>query len=636
MCGILGTLSFKDQISNPDLISSMSELIRHRGPDSDGNFIDESNKVALGFRRLAILDLSEAGKQPMASEDGRYFLVFNGEIYNHNELRSELVTLGYTFRSSTDSEVILAAYQEWGTNCLQKFNGMWGLAIWDKNKEELFCARDRFGIKPLYYHQNSNRLIFASEIKALFTDPETPCKPNERSVYAYLAFQQVQFGKDTFFEEIKQLLPSHFMLVSKNGTKIQKYWDINFENFQSQISDSDAIEGFRNLFFDSVRLRLQGDVPVGTCLSGGLDSSAIVGVANKIITTEDKNSRGINIGDKQKTFSACYEDKRFDERQWIKPVIDFTGAESNYIFPRGIGLITDLEKMLWHQEEPVAGSSLYAQWCVMRDAKEKGVTVMLDGQGGDEVMGGYQRYYWRHLAGLLRGSEYKKLVAILREENAGTMKKKGVKDIAGILISALPHNAQAQATFLRRGKQPWLGQGLREQLNYRPSLKTSLHPTWLGQHLYSDIYATCLPALLKYEDRSSMAHSIEARVPFLDHRLVEYMINLPDHLKIRDGNMKWLLRTALKDELPIEIKQRRNKIGFGTPETTWFKEHWEQVSKYLNQQLTVDNGWLNPKEAKTLLKSPENFSNYDSHFMWRWLNLEIWLKQIKENRMQTP
>lgn len=626
MCGIAGILRFDRQPVEQKLLANMANIQQHRGPDDEGCFVDGS--IGLAFRRLAILDLSPAGHQPMASADGNCWLVFNGEIYNHDELRCELKRYGHEFRSHCDTEVILAAYSQWGIDCLSRFNGMWALALWDSRQQRLFCARDRFGIKPFYYHQDAQRLIFASEIKALFADTQTPRQPNEGAMYAYLVFQKVQFGEETFFTNIKQLPAAHYLLVDLQGIRIQRYWQVDHSRYNPYISDAEAIEKFRHLFFDSVSLRLQSDVPVGTCLSGGLDSSAIVCVANQILFGNDSKPDRTNVGAQQKAFSACYSDPRCDERQWIEPVIARTGAESHYIYPDGEGLFADLETMVWHQEEPVAGSSLYAQWCVMRRASEAGVVVMLDGQGGDEVMCGYQPYYWSFMAGALQSGNLAVLQQTLTNK-PGSLDRWQLQHILRIFHSTLPLTWQSRLLYTRRGLPIWLGEQMRSQVYIQETINSD-HPTLLGQHLERDLIATNLPALLKYEDRSSMAHSIEARVPFLDYRLVEFMASLPDSMKIRNGQMKWLLRQALKDVMPTEISQRRNKIGFGTPEDSWLRQYWTKIQQYLGQGEIIERGWVDRQAANAILQSSASLASADEHLVWRWLNTEVWLKLLSD------
>ena len=625
MCGIAGVFRFDQQLIDRHLLTRMAEDQRHRGPDDVGFFADEL--VGLSFRRLAILDLSSAGHQPMSSADQTCWLIFNGEIYNHNELRAELKKHGYTFRSTSDSEVILAAYQHWDVECLSRFNGMWGFALWDSKRRRLFCARDRVGVKPFYYHLNRERFIFASEIKTLFNDPQTRRMANERSVNIYLHYGLVQFEEETFFEGIKQLPPAHHLIVDTQGVRLQRYWALDHNHFRPTIRDADAIDEFRHLFFDSVRLRLQSDVPVGTCLSGGLDSSAIVCVANQLMFGDQRPNRTV-IGEKQKTFSACYDDVTIDERLWIRPVIAATGAQSHEVFPTAEGLFRDLAAMVWHQDEPVAGSSIYAQWCVMRRAREAGVVVMLDGQGGDEVMCGYQRYHWAYFAGLLRSL---KLHTLLTESRRGwgTRDRPTKQDWLGVFFASLPKTVRDRFNYLEKKRQAtdWLGNALKPAQNYMYG--QSQHPTWLGKSLEADLFFDCLPALLKYEDRSSMAHSIEARVPFLDYRLIEFMASMPDRMKIRNGQTKWLLRQSLRDILPQQIGQRRNKLGFATPESAWLQSCWSAVRDIFQDSELVRRQWLKRETVIALLEQPSVSTFERRHTLWRWLNLELWLHAYK-------
>jgi asparagine synthase (glutamine-hydrolysing) len=315
----------------------------------------------------------------MADESKRYWIVFNGEIYNYLEIREELIEKGYKFFSNSDTEVIIKSYIEWGTYCLNKFNGMWAFAIWDNEKKELFCARDRFGVKPFYYYYKDGYFVFASEIKAILEAESVPREPNYTRILQYLGNYPLLENQSTFFKNIFQLPSSHFALINAKGIAIERYWDIEKKN----IEGVDAKEKFLELFKDSIRLRLRSDVPVGTCLSGGLDSSSIVCVLNKMIDPS-----------KQKTFSSCFEDKRFDEREYIEEVIKNTSVTPFYTFPDINELYPKLEKIVWHHDEPFESTSIMAQWCVMELAKNNGVIVILDGQGSDEILAGYHPYKW--------------------------------------------------------------------------------------------------------------------------------------------------------------------------------------------------------------------------------------------------
>src|SRR3972149_3015976 len=322
MFGIAGILNFTDKAIRKETVREMSESLYRRGPDDEGFYLD--GRIALIHRRLSIIDLSSAGHQPMCNEDNTLWLTYNGEIYNYKELTSELKMHGHIFRSMTDSEVIIHAYEEWGENCLKKFNGMWAFALWDSRKRQLFCARDRFGIKPFYYFLDENRFIFASEIKPILTDKTIPCGPNDRVIFDYLAYENndyIDHTEETFFHGIKRLMPAHYMVVNSRGDiSHSRYWDLDPNERIDEISDEDAAQRFYNLFEDSIRLRLQSEVPLGTCLSGGLDSSSIVCMANRLIF--DNGVDPEIIGERQKTFSACFTDKACDERDFINEVVN--------------------------------------------------------------------------------------------------------------------------------------------------------------------------------------------------------------------------------------------------------------------------------------------------------------------------
>jgi asparagine synthase (glutamine-hydrolysing) len=607
----------------------MSGIQRHRGPDDEGVFAEKN--AGLSFRRLAVIDLSPAGHQPMSSADGTCRIVFNGEIYNYGELRNELQGYGHEFISHSDTEVILAAYKQWDIECLRRFNGMWAFAIWDREKKCLFCARDRFGIKPFYYHKNEERFLFSSEIKALFADASTPCEPDETSVASYLLLGEVHFGEKTFYEQIRQLPAAHYMLVHENGVEIRRYWQIHPEKYNPSITDGEALEEFHKLFYDSIRLHLQSDVPVGTCLSGGLDSSAIVCAANEILFETGKKPDRLFVQDRQKTFSACYDDPRCDERRWINSVVKRTKVHAHEIYPTAEGLFSDLADMVWYQEEPVAGSSIYAQWCVMRRAREAGVVVLLDGQGSDEILGGYQSCYWYYLAGMARSGRFPSLLRAMSTA-WGTHERPAVKDMLGTVFAVMPDTVRERIRILRSMKRSknWLG----KKMKYSPDRQVyeTGHATYLGRTLARDLTYNSLPALLKYEDRNSMAHSIEARVPFLDYRIVEFVMSLPDHMKIRNGRTKWLLREGLRNTLPDDIYGRRDKIGFGTPEDKWLARYAGHISSSVCQGEAVKRGWLDRDGVSEILTNLNTSPPRDEHLIWRWLNLETWLQQMKKYR----
>ena len=392
MCGIVGIWHLNKEPVSLRLLQQMTDCIKHRGPDDEGHFVN--NNLGLGSRRLSIIDLSPAGHMPMPNEDKTVWITYNGEVYNYRELSEPLKARGHQFRSKTDTEVVLHAYETYGPNCLNYFNGMWSFAIWDQNQQKLFCAIDRFGIKPFHYYFDGQIFVFGSEIKSVLLHPNVPKQVDDQTVYDYLALRHINHNDQTFFAGIKRLPPAHYLTLDTSGhVSINRWWDVDFETEPVSIDKQEAIEKFTHLFQDSVRLRLRSDVPIGTCLSGGLDSSSIVTVANQLIFGDNHTIDSKLVGAQQKTFSACYDDTRFDERPFIDAVIDKTGAEKNYVFPDGYEAFwTDMSDFIWHLEEPFGSTRMYAQWSVMRLAAQRGIKVVLDGQGGDELLAGYAKY----------------------------------------------------------------------------------------------------------------------------------------------------------------------------------------------------------------------------------------------------
>ncbi len=419
MCGIYGIWHTDGAPVDVAALRRQTERIRHRGPDDEGYLladtasgattpyggpdsaaalclaplgsIQATGDLAFGFRRLAILDLSPAGHQPMSDPSGRLWIVFNGEIYNYRALRAELESAGHSFRSGSDTEVILAAYAEWGQGCLQRLNGMFAFAIWDARRRELLIARDRFGIKPLYYIWNGRTLAFASEIKALAGRDATPFAPDDRQVYRFLVsglLPNPQSG-ETFFGGVRSLPPARWLRLSNGKLAEGQYWRLDIHQTAEQ-SAADAAEEYGALFADAVRLQLQSDVPVGTCLSGGLDSSSIVCTINRLMAAGGAPTN--QLGEHQKTFSAVYTTEgRYNERAYVEQLVAATSAEKNLTFPSAERLWADAERLVWHQDEPFQSTSIFAQWCVMSAVRERGVTVLLDGQGADETLAGYRR-----------------------------------------------------------------------------------------------------------------------------------------------------------------------------------------------------------------------------------------------------
>jgi asparagine synthase (glutamine-hydrolysing) len=662
MCGIFGIWHTDGRQVDLHALRRAVTSVRHRGPDDEGyllvdtrsgrtllaggentrpelglppvehfaGVIGERFDFALGFRRLSILDLSAAGHQPMCSNDGRHWLVFNGEVYNYIELRHELESAGHTFTTGTDSEVILAAYRRWGPECLSRFNGMWALAIWDGEDRRLFLARDRFGVKPLYtVTSQPGTFAFSSEIKALVTSGVVPFRPRPDAVAGYVAEGRAPSHRrgETFFDGVQELPGGHYALVDHDGRRAKRYWWLPVDAAEEAPHER-AVPEYRRLFTDSVRLRLRADVPVGTCLSGGLDSSSIVAVAGHLMQTEHAVSLE-RLGEHQQTFSAVYHDEgRWNEREYIDRVLEHTGAAGNFVYPTFDRMVNDLDLLIWHQDEPFQSTSIFAQWCVMSLARELGVTVLLDGQGADEVLAGYGPYnVW--LGHLIMAGKLMQAVREAREvrEVAGTST---LPLLARALAPQLPspvlrriRGARVSSAVSRSGLQSELA-GLYES---RQSASGEAYEDMrdLNEHLARLLLEDSLPNLLRYEDRNSMAFSIEARVPYLDYRLVEYVFKMAPHLRIHEGWTKWLHRAAFVDMLPPEVVWRRDKVGFETPEQLWFRAGKTQLLDLLSSGEGAD--YLNLDQARR--EAPRLIDAGETAQVWRWINLVSWLRLFR-------
>ena len=657
MCGIVGIVILDNQNIDTDLLCKMTSILHHRGPDDAGYRIFNSHEsstfdlnsqgsdnrgetgnrcdIGLGHRRLSIIDLSDAGHQPMVSQDGSLWIVHNGEVYNYIEIRDELHRKGYQFRSNTDTEVILSAYAEWGERCLDRFNGMWSFAIWDGRKKRLFCSRDRLGIKPFYYIYNDTKFIFASEIKAILEDPSIPRRANHQIVMDYLIHGFMDHTEETFYEGIRQLPPAHYLTLEKGDhgdwkLNITRWWDLDIkdERENTSLGDREYADIFYQLLEDSIRLRLRSDVPIGSCLSGGLDSSSIVCIANRLILDNSLIEKTL-VGERQRTFSSCFEEREYDERQFIEEVVAHTGVEANYAFPKGENLFDEVQEIIWHQDEPFGGTSVFAQWHVMKTAAKRNVKVLLDGQGGDELLGGYHLYFFPYFSDLIKSLRLKRLL----EELDGYAKHQGYSTYSGMkygISFLMPPRIKRLIKFLLgKGVPPWVG---REFARFNRDLKepSNRFPTLWDRYGYHLLTKGTLPALLRYEDRNSMAHSIEARVPFLDYRLVEFLFSLPSSQKLREGTTKVILRNAMEGILPEKVRRRMDKMGFVTPEALWFRTVARNMAwEILNSKSFEERGYFNTREIRSAFKEHIEGRRDLGFAPWRWINLELWMRQFR-------
>jgi asparagine synthase (glutamine-hydrolysing) len=624
MCGLYASIAFAPERARIDRVA-------HRGPDGSGwrEFASAAGPVALGHRRLAIIDLSEAGLQPMADASGRYHLVFNGEIYNYLELRDELRAKGHPFSSETDSEVLLAAYREWGEGCLHRFLGMFAFLIWDERDQILFAARDRFGIKPLYVAVNQRGIALASEIKQLLGLPGLSGRLNLARVRDFLAAGVSDHTEETLFEGVVQLQPGCCVAIAAGrawtGRIEPKRWYAIPPHGTLRLSEAEAAEQFRSLLADSVRLHLRSDVPVGSCLSGGLDSSSIVCLMGRMLDAEGRGAR-VN------TVSACYDEKAVDETPFMEAVVAHAGATSHRVFPRPEDVFARASDLTWHQDEPFGSTSIFAQWCVFEEARRAGIKVMLDGQGADEALAGYHWTYAWHLLTLLRQSRLTALASTV-SQRVGAHGCGVVDQLTRLAAVALPPRlAQALKAGRNGAGRRWLrSEAFGTLAPDHGALELASAINGLPQVI--DVATLCvvltfsanLQMLLHWEDRNSMAHSIEARVPFLDHRLVEFALALGNEHKLVGADTKRVLRRAMTDVLPPAILARRDKLGFATPEEAWFRGPLKPlILDGVEATLARFPGLLDARATRALVSAMLEGQRPVDFTAWRIVSMGIW------------
>ena len=613
MCGICGVVAL-GRPAETATVDAMARALDHRGPDGDGAFSDDG--VALGFRRLAIIDLSEAAMQPFASDDGALRLVHNGEVYNYRELRRELESHGHTFRSHSDTEVILRAYEQWGERCVERFNGMWAFALWDGRNRRLLCSRDRFGVKPFYYSWDGERLAFASEPKA-FRATGT-LEPHLPAVRDYLEQGYADHTDETFFAGIRKLPPAHSLVVDDRGLRVDRYWSLEPDD-----APGDPAEALRELFLDAVRLRLRSDVAVGTCLSGGIDSSAIVCAVDHLLRTEAENARP--VGDRQRTFTAYFAERGFDERPFAEAVVERTLSKPHWVTFDSGELVDAIPSIVRTQDEPFGSTSIVAQWFVMRAAKDAGLTVMLDGQGADETLAGYHGYFGPFFADLLRHGRLRELGAELRAYR--TLHGAGGGATAGALARPfLPERVRWAA----RGRLKGGAALVHPDLAAPSTASDNGHGGgYLRRQMHLILTRRGLPELLRYEDRNSMAHSLEARVPFLDYRVVELLFSLRPNELIDRGLTKAVLRRALGDLLPPVVRDRVDKLGFVTPEATWLRNGLgELAADVFASQSFRERGFVDADAAARRLGRHRRGEVTAGNELWRALCVELWAREF--------
>ena len=663
MCGIAGIWNTGGEPIDPAALELMVGLQSHRGPDGQGFALfpthvthsphsgtstpgsiyagptlplggSPNTSLGLGHRRLSIIDLSDAGFQPMSVENGRYWITYNGEIYNYLELRAELEGLGRRFTSNSDTEVLLRSYVQWGVECVQRFNGMWAFAIWDTVEQMLFCSRDRMGIKPFYYSFTAGRFVFASEIKAVLAAPPNPDSPqpllNEPYIARFILYGLLNDSDQTCFKDVRQLLPAHNLLIKNSQLQLWRYWDIPdaaVTTSQDKPPDfNETAEQFRELLIDAIRLRFRADVPVGVSLSGGLDSSSVTALAARLF---DKPIH---------TFTIAYTEPDLAEGHYAQEVAQTFRTDARTLTPAAADYPDFIADFSWHHDEPCVGAGMFSQWQVLK-LTGRHVPVVLEGQGADELLGGYSHYLVYYLLSLLHARKNP-------QDNyatAGQYKQ----DLQSILTGTGRSHWSLQRQLLTHRLYERIPARWRQ--HYR-GIKTSLlgkliDPQWhrdvaplplqtqtkypdaLNNLLYCDLTQTNLPMLLQNGDRISMAFSVESRLPFLDYRLVEFTAALPYHFKIRGLQTKHLLRKSMSDILPESVINRRDKKGFPTPFGSWLRGPLKDYARDIFDSSTFKTrGLFNHRRLR------ETFNDHllgradHTWLIWRVLNLETWMQ----------
>jgi asparagine synthase (glutamine-hydrolysing) len=588
VCGIAGIWNRSGEPVEREALERMGTILRHRGPDGSGVWLD--GEIGLANRRLAVVDPTPAGDQPMALPERGLWLTYNGEIHNYLELRRELEAAGARFRTHTDTEVVLHAYAAWGLDAFERFNGMWALGLWDARSRSLVLSRDRFGIKPICYSARGGRVAFASEPKAILAAFPEERQPDDAEIERFLADEFTDTGEATFFANVRTVPPATCLVWSRDGVGHHSTW--TFEP-GDESPKPDAEERFRELLRDAVRVRMRSDVPVGACLSGGLDSSAIAALVD------------VPAGRPMHCFSLRYDGSRDDESRFAAAAAAAGGDrfELHWVRPEPGDLLETIRRIVWHHDAPTPIRGRLAQWHVLQEAGRH-VKVVLDGQGGDELLAGYSRFVVPYVLDRLRGDP------------------RGLaRDVAGL------------ARIESRSRLWFLTLAAARAVR-TPSPPEGPYRSRLNNALWNELRREGLPEVLHAEDALSMAFSVESRTPFLDHRLVELCFSLPLEDKIADGWTKSLLRRALRDDVPPEILARRRKLGFSAPAADWLRrdETLRAVRELLLDRRTLDRGYLDRRRVERGLRAFESAPPlYVAHRVgriWRWITLELWFRQL--------
>lgn len=635
MCGIAGIIyhSGNGPVGPDSPVFKMSRALQHRGPDGEG-FVSVKNGMAVplhsdhtpavninsgtfrfnpkqdirngnetaelifAHRRLSIIDLTEAGHQPMCDQDAKIWITYNGEIYNYIEIRRYLELQGYRFATNTDTEVIIHAYQHWGIECLSQFNGMWAFALYDTNTGHVFCARDRVGVKPFYYHHSKEIFAFASEHKAFLKAGVLPFHPDATQEMEFLINARIEHRPDSLFNGIKELEPGHYLLYNKKEHTLEtkKYFTQTITHTQ-ETDEHEIIQNIRELVMKSVELRLRSDVEVGSCLSGGIDSSAIAGIVKHL-----QPARSMQL------FTSVFDSESFDESRFASAVAARVNGRWHQVSPTATEFFSNMENLVYYQDIPLWSTSTYSQYRVMKLAGQSGIKVLLDGQGADEIFSGYTHHYLSYWKELIRDGKYleaRKQMLTAKKTLPGSSKALLKQYAKEFLNTSIDYSGYFKSDAALPAATP------------EPIFSS------LNEQLLHDYAGGRLKSYLKCEDRCSMTFSIESRVPFADdHELVNYLFSIPSSAKIKDGTLKYLLREAVRDFLPKEVYQRRDKTGFETPQVKWLLEGETQVLEALSAELEMIRIDKFKKGYKTIVRSRP-------YFVMRLYSLAIWKRVFK-------
>lgn len=629
MCGIAGIVA--QTATNPRAVAMMTERLAHRGPDDSGLWSSDDGCIAFGHRRLSILDPSPRGHQPMADADGTIVVTFNGEIYNYREIAARLRDEGASFQTGTDTEVLIEAYRRWGDGCLDQFNGMFAFCLYDARRNRVLCARDRFGEKPFLFTLGSGFFAFASEYKALFALAEVSDAVDENRIFRFLRSGRlgVDEGRETAFPDIQQLGSGEKLILDTRSLecRIEPYWTLRRDPDLRRIGEDEAVERFRDLLFDSVRLRLRSDVELGSCLSGGLDSSSIVCIARHLIGDDTPYH----------VFSGRFPGTDADEGRFADSVVTETRATLHIAEPKPEDLLAQIASFVWLNELPVSSTSQYAQWCVFAKARETGVTVLLDGQGADELLGGYEQYFESYLRALgetghrdRAAHERPEIVARypLALADPGQRFKRGLPDGLRRLAARLSGGGSDFAFGISPGF---------DTMAKALSPARSDEVDALSAALEEDAFHAHLPALLRYGDRNSMAHSREVRLPFCDHRLAELALSLPPHHLMGEIQTKRLLRQSMQDIVPDAILRRWNKQGFLPPQELWLRGALAQpLDEMVSSAAFRERGWWNVAWWEKALSRFRQGEGHLAWTLWKVFIAESWCRHFLDRIGSSP